>query len=366
MRQANARLDLAIRSLQRRDLGSRHARRGVRRWDRDLDQRLGTARPRAARGGQPVRELAGLLAPRGQGPAPARSTPTSIGETKEYKIEYRIRHRDGSYRWMLARGTAIRDQAGKPIRLVGSRVDITELKRVEEVLRESEAWFRFLANAMPQIVWTARPDRLPASTSINRCEEYHGHPGGRDARRQAGSFAIHPDDRDGAAASWMANIDGGQGPRHRVPPPGRRRPLSLVHDPRPAGARRLGPGRQVVGDLHRHRRAQAGRGGCARASGGSAPWPRRCRIWSGLPSRTVHRLLQRPQHRIHWTHLRTAPGLGLAADHPSRRPAGCLDYGPARSRPANPTRSSTGCADPTGPTAGISRGRCRCATTRAG
>ena len=80
------------------------------------------------------------------------------GETKEYTIEYRIRHRDGTYRWMLARGTAIRDQAGKPIRLVGSRVDITELKRVEEVLRESEAWFRFMANAMPQIVWTARPD----------------------------------------------------------------------------------------------------------------------------------------------------------------------------------------------------------------
>ena len=51
------------------------------------------------------------------------------GETKEYRIEYRIRHRDGTYRWMLARGMAIRDQAGKPIRLVGSRVDITELKR---------------------------------------------------------------------------------------------------------------------------------------------------------------------------------------------------------------------------------------------
>jgi PAS domain S-box-containing protein len=52
------------------------------------------------------------------------------GETKEYQIEYRIRYRDGAYRWMLSRGTAIRDQAGKPIRLVGSRVDITELKRV--------------------------------------------------------------------------------------------------------------------------------------------------------------------------------------------------------------------------------------------
>ena len=80
------------------------------------------------------------------------------GETKEYELEYRMRHKDGTYRWMLARGIAIRDEAGKPIRFIGSRVDITELKRVEEALRVSERRFRTLTETLPQLVWTCRPD----------------------------------------------------------------------------------------------------------------------------------------------------------------------------------------------------------------
>ena len=128
-------------------------------------------------------------------------------ETKEYRIEYRIRHRDGNYRWMLARGTAIRDQAGQPIRLVGSRVDITELKRVEEVLRESEAWFRFLANAMPQIVWTARPDG--ACDYLNqRCEDYTGIPVAEMLEEGWLSY-LHPDDRDAATTKWRAALESG-------------------------------------------------------------------------------------------------------------------------------------------------------------
>ena len=38
------------------------------------------------------------------------------GETREFEVEYRARHKDGSYRWMLARGVAMRDPAGRPIR----------------------------------------------------------------------------------------------------------------------------------------------------------------------------------------------------------------------------------------------------------
>ena len=41
------------------------------------------------------------------------------GETAEYETEYRVRHRDGSYRWVLSRGTAVRDAAGQPILFAG-------------------------------------------------------------------------------------------------------------------------------------------------------------------------------------------------------------------------------------------------------
>jgi PAS domain S-box-containing protein len=64
------------------------------------------------------------------------------GETAEYSVEFRVRHRDGSYRWMLSRGVAVRDDAGRPIRFVGTRIDITQRKAAEEALCESKSQFR--------------------------------------------------------------------------------------------------------------------------------------------------------------------------------------------------------------------------------
>jgi PAS domain S-box-containing protein len=81
------------------------------------------------------------------------------GETKDYETEYRLRHKDGSYRWALARGVAERDQAGKPRRITGSIVDITDIKRSEAALREAKesaeaanrAKDEFLANVSHEI-----------------------------------------------------------------------------------------------------------------------------------------------------------------------------------------------------------------------
>jgi PAS domain S-box-containing protein len=60
------------------------------------------------------------------------------GETADYSVEFRARHRDGSYRWMLSRGVAVRDTTGRPIRFVGTRIDITERKAAEDALRAAE------------------------------------------------------------------------------------------------------------------------------------------------------------------------------------------------------------------------------------
>ena len=64
------------------------------------------------------------------------------GDGREYESEFRVRWQDGSTRWHLSRGTVLRDPEGKPIRFIGTSADITDLKRAEEALRESERRFR--------------------------------------------------------------------------------------------------------------------------------------------------------------------------------------------------------------------------------
>src|SRR5215510_10518059 len=50
------------------------------------------------------------------------------GDSAHFESEYRILCKDGTYRWMLTRGLALRDSSGKPHRMAGSQTDITERK----------------------------------------------------------------------------------------------------------------------------------------------------------------------------------------------------------------------------------------------
>jgi diguanylate cyclase (GGDEF)-like protein/PAS domain S-box-containing protein len=56
------------------------------------------------------------------------------GEYHHYNIEFRMKHKDGSYRWILARGEALYNENGIPYRMAGSHTDITEKKEMEKKL----------------------------------------------------------------------------------------------------------------------------------------------------------------------------------------------------------------------------------------
>ncbi|MBI2889312.1 MAG: EAL domain-containing protein [Nitrospirae bacterium] len=56
------------------------------------------------------------------------------GYTPHFESEHRIRHKDGTYRWVLSRGLAVRDGKDKAYRVCGSQTDITPRKQVEQQL----------------------------------------------------------------------------------------------------------------------------------------------------------------------------------------------------------------------------------------
>jgi PAS domain S-box-containing protein len=88
----------------------------------------------------------------------AESVRRGIETRSDYEIEFRYTRKDGSRGWMVGRGRAFYDEAGKPHRLAGLGWDITERKQIEEALRQSEKELtEFFENATEAIHWVG-PD----------------------------------------------------------------------------------------------------------------------------------------------------------------------------------------------------------------
>jgi PAS domain S-box-containing protein len=76
------------------------------------------------------------------------------GSTQNFEIDYQMLHKDGTYRWILARAVALRDELGLPYRISGAHTDITERRQAQQEIvsakeaaeAASQAKSQFLAN----------------------------------------------------------------------------------------------------------------------------------------------------------------------------------------------------------------------------
>jgi len=123
------------------------------------------------------------------------------GESAIYACEARVRHKDGHWVWVLDQGKVSEwDGDGRPRRMTGTELDITERKQAEESLRDSEELYRSILSASPENITITDAQGLvrltsptaPAMYGYQRVEEGLG--------RSIYDF-LAPEDRDRAKAN---------------------------------------------------------------------------------------------------------------------------------------------------------------------
>ncbi|HYH39082.1 MAG TPA: ATP-binding protein [Azospirillum sp.] len=106
-----------------------------------------------------------IVHPEDRGPYERAVSEHLKGVTGHFEHAYRLADHAGNWRWVLARGLALRGADGQAYRMVGSIGDITELKRRESDLRASEARFRSLVRTAGGIILVLGADGVVAEAN---------------------------------------------------------------------------------------------------------------------------------------------------------------------------------------------------------
>ncbi|CAN5310015.1 PAS domain-containing protein [soil metagenome] len=196
------RAEQALRASDERYQLALEAASGVGTWDWDIvaDRVYADARyaafhgvtPERAAQGAPLSEYSRALHP-DDFERLLKSGRTHLSTTSDFLEEYRLRHADGSVRWVQTRGRVERDAKGWAVRHRGVMVDITERKRIEAALEATEADLRIAVEAAGLGRWDLNPSTCERYWDP-RCREIFGLPEDQNTATEIFARLVHPDD----------------------------------------------------------------------------------------------------------------------------------------------------------------------------
>lgn len=137
------------------------------------------------------------------------------GRAAVYETEQRMRHADGSYRWVLSRGIVSHDPVGRPAHVFGADIDLTEHKALQEALRRSEEQYRHLVEDITDVIYaTDREGRITYMSPV--AERLFGDAPADVLNRHFSEF-IFPEDLPAVADGFREAVAGHPRPHdHRV------------------------------------------------------------------------------------------------------------------------------------------------------
>ncbi len=114
----------------------------------------------------------------------------------ELNVEYRVRYADGSIHWLMSRGKPVRDEKGQTRRYIGTVIDITVRKEMEQQLVAAKQRFTFALEATNAGVWEwdLKTDRVYWSERI--WELYGLEPGSLPMDHKLCQSTVHPRDKE--------------------------------------------------------------------------------------------------------------------------------------------------------------------------
>ncbi|MDF5738756.1 MULTISPECIES: PAS domain S-box protein [unclassified Nostoc] len=133
---------------------------------------------------------------------------TAVANRSLYQLEYRIRAKDGTYRYFFSSAVPVLEADGSIREWIGTCTDIHDRKLAEQTLRQNEQRFRSLVSAISQLVWGATPEGMGISSHMLSWMAYTGQ---SEVEVEGWGWIdpVHPDDRAHSAEAWNTAVANG-------------------------------------------------------------------------------------------------------------------------------------------------------------